>query len=76
MISSQFLFMPRAPPLIPDIWTRVFTPSCQMRAPKQFLIFGKSGGTSCSYDLAERYRLRNLVAEREKEWELLGIIGN
>ena len=28
-------------------------------------ICGESGGTSCFYDLAERYRLRNLVAERE-----------
>ena len=33
--------------------------------PDEFLIRGESGGTSCFYDLAERYRLRNLVAERD-----------
>ena len=27
---------------------------------------GESGGTSCVYDLAERYRLCNLVAERDR----------
>ena len=31
----------------------------------QISICGESGGTSCFYDLAERYRLRNLVAERD-----------
>ena len=31
----------------------------------QILICGESGGTSCFYDLAERYRHRNLVAERD-----------
>lgn len=33
--------------------------------PRRFTICGESGGTSCFYDLAERYRLCNLVAERE-----------
>lgn len=31
----------------------------------QISICGESGGTSCFYDLAEWYRHRNLVAERE-----------
>jgi len=31
----------------------------------QISICGESGGTSCFYDLAEWYRLRNLVAERD-----------
>ena len=41
-----------------------FTFRDHMGSP-QILICGESGGTSCFYDLAERYRLRNLVAERE-----------
>ena len=33
--------------------------------PPQILICGESGGTSRPFDLAERYRLYDLVAERE-----------
>jgi len=33
--------------------------------PKQFLIFGESGGASCLYQLAERFGLCNLAAERD-----------
>ena len=36
------------------------------RKPKPSAVCdGESGGTSCFYDLAEWYRHRNLVAERE-----------
>ena len=36
--------------------------------PPKILILGESGGMSCFYDLAEWYRLRNLIAEREDVW--------
>ena len=42
--------------------------------PDKIIYVGRSGGTSCFYDLAERYRHRNLVAEREcKDMALIGV---
>ena len=42
-----------------------FAPAFPQMGPPKILIFGESGGTSRPFDLAERYRFYDLVAERE-----------